>query len=262
MTFSLIVGLGAALGLAWVARKSPEASALRTFDAGLWALFGGLLGGRIAHTVVAWPYYRAHLLEIPQVWLGGLSGPGAVAGFLFAIGLYAAISGLLLGSLADALLPLALTVVVSAWLGCWLNGAAYGAPASTFGGVPAGDEWGQWTLRWPVQLLGAVLTLLIFWLLDRNTLAAISAHGSRPASWIRLALRRLAEGLQDAAPGTLSRWAFCCLSLEFLFLSFLRADPTYLYRGLRLDTWAWAALTGLSVLVILFGSLPWIKIEK
>ncbi len=241
-----MIGLGAALGLAWAALKSPEARALRNFDAGLWALSGGLLGGRLAHTAAAWPYYGNHLLEIPQVWLGGLSGPGAAAGFVFALGFYAALSGLSLGSLADALLPLALAVVISAWLACWLDGSAYGAPAASFGGFPARDEWGQWRLRWPVQLLGAMLTMLIFWLLDRDTLAALSGRRSQRA------LSRLAARLQNAAPGTLSRLAFFLLCVEFLLLSFLRADPVPLFRGLRLDTWAYAALTGLSAIPLLF----------
>jgi hypothetical protein len=259
VTFSLILGLGATLGLAWSLRNLPEARALRNLDAGLWALFGGLLGGRLVHVAAGWSYYGGHPLEIPQVWLGGVSGPGSAAGFWCALFLYAACYGLPTGMLSDELLPLGLAVGVSAWLACWLDGTAYGVTVASWGGIPARDEWGQWMLRWPVQLLGAGLTLLIFWILDKDHLSALASDGRQPASWFRQAISRLAGSLLNNPAGTRSRWAFWFLTLEFGMLSMLRADPTFIYRGLRLDTWAWLGLIGLSTLAILFYTTPWMK---
>jgi prolipoprotein diacylglyceryltransferase len=120
VTFSLWIGLGAALGLCWMALQSPTAPWRKGraagipsergwyahLDAGLWALLGGVVGGRAVYAAAAWPYFAAHPLEIPQVWLGGLSGPGAAAGAVLGAGLFAARRRLPAGALASALLPL------------------------------------------------------------------------------------------------------------------------------------------------------------
>ena len=268
MTFSLWIGLGSTLGLAWIAWRSPEAISLRCVDASLWALLGGALGGRLIHTAFAWPYYQSHLLEIPQVWLGGLSAPGFAAGMLIALGVYAAVSGLSFSRLVDALLPLGFTLTVSAWLACWSVGSAYGVPTAAWWGVPARDEWGQVSLRWPVQLVGALLSVLIFWLLEKDTLIALVGrftHLPKPRSALgqrlwRVALRaysplrRLAARRENAPPGVHAGWLLFFLFLEFLGLSFLRADPVLIWRGLRLDSWAWGGFAALSVLWLLYLS--------
>ena len=238
-TFSLILGLGAALGLAATAWQSADKQAEGMVDAGLAALLGSLLAGRAAYVAAQWGYYQAHLAEIPQPWLGGLSASGALLGAMLGL----LVLGLLTprssgasrssgaprspGTLADALLPLLAALTVSAWLACWLDGTAYGPRAAAWWALEARDEWGQLAPRLPLQAIGALLALGWFGLLERF----------RPAL---------------ARPGQLAGLACLGLALELFGLSFLRADPAPLWRSLRLDAWGALAAAAFALLWLLF----------
>ncbi len=87
--YSLLVGLGAMLGLWRMARGVKDAE--RWLDAGLLALAGALVGGRAGYVALHGSYYAAHVLEALQVWQGGLSAAGALAG-----GLLGGVGGLVL----------------------------------------------------------------------------------------------------------------------------------------------------------------------
>jgi phosphatidylglycerol:prolipoprotein diacylglycerol transferase len=229
-SYSILLGLGTGIGLAWVVLSSPRKQAHDRLTAGLWVLFGGLLGARAVFVALNWPYFQVHPGESALFFLGGLAWPGALAGGLLALGIYAWINHLPLSSLADALLPLAAGLAVSAWLGCWLEGCAYGPATNAWWGLPGRDEWGATALRVPTQLLGALLSLLIIGLLD----------------WAQKRLHR--SGLAAAL-------ALLGLSLELLGLSFLRADPAPLWNGIRLEAWAAVVFAGIAGAAILFTSL-------
>jgi phosphatidylglycerol:prolipoprotein diacylglycerol transferase len=224
--FSLILGLGAGLGLVWAAWQASEKQASLTISVGLGVLLGGLLGGRVAYVVINWLHFQAHPLEIPQVWLGGMSGIGTLAGAVLALPIIAAVLRQPPGALADDLLPLAAFLIVAAWLACWLDGCAYGPAVHAWWGIPSKDEMGNIATRWPTQLFGAILTL--------GLLAALD--------WGR---RRL------QIPGLAASLGLLGLSLELFGLSFLRADPAPLWRDLRLDVWGALGLAGVAVLCII-----------
>ncbi len=228
--YPLSIGLGVFFGLAWVAWKAPAKASLVRVNAGIWALLGGLVGGRAAFAVLNWGYFAAHPLEALQVFQGGLTWPGVLAGAMLALGGFSALSRQSLRKLADDLIPLAATLVVAAWLGCWLEGCAYGPAASGWWGVPASDEWGKIALRFPTQLLGAVLALVTFWLLEYS-----------PAALDRD---------QRFLPGQTASLGLVVLALQLFGLSFLRADPALYWAGVRLDAWAalgFAAIGGLAL---------------
>ncbi len=84
-SFALLVGSGVLLGLVWLVWRLPEKSLARGLDISLVITLGALLGGRLGYVAVSWPYFRSHLWEIIQVWLGGYSGPAALAGGLLAL---------------------------------------------------------------------------------------------------------------------------------------------------------------------------------
>jgi phosphatidylglycerol:prolipoprotein diacylglycerol transferase len=226
-----LIGLGAVLGLAWVAWQAPEKLSLRRIDQGLWLLLGALLGGRLVHVAMAWPYYAGGLLEIPQVWRGGFSGVGALAGALLALTLLAFITRQPLGELADVYLPLAAALSVSAWLACWLDGCAYGGETAAWWGLPARDEWGELKRRLPLQLLAASLTLGLFWLVDRS----------------RTRLQRAGQ------PACL---ALLGLGLLNLGISLLRVDPSPIWAGWRPETWAGLSFGLLAIAAFLLTLLP------
>jgi phosphatidylglycerol:prolipoprotein diacylglycerol transferase len=211
-TYSLLLGLGAALGLAWVTRQATPKEGHATLDAGMWVLAGALLGGRFTFVALHWNYFQAHPIEIPQVYLGGMDWGGASMGAFLILSIVAILTHTPVGGLADNLLPLLACLTVSVWLGCWIDGTAYGHITSTWWGIPSRDEWGQMALRFPVQFLGALLAVGLFWFVD----------WSRP--WI-------------TRPGQVTGLAVFGLALEVIGLSFLRADPVPMWHGMALGSW-------------------------
>ena len=234
--FTLILALGATLGLLWVALRAPEKEVLNTLDVGLLTLLGGLLGGRAVFVAVNLVYYQSHLLEIFAVHRGVFSWTGALAGGLLVLALIAAINLTSLGFLADTMLPLLATVTISGWLGCWLAGCAYGPRTDYWWGFPVMNEWGQTALRWPTQLLGAILTLALFLLLDWSH-AWLEVRGRSPR------------------PGTFAGLGVLLLSLEMFALSYLRVDPSPMWNGFRLEAWAALGFAVLAALVLGFSLL-------
>ena len=223
--FSLLAGLGAALGLSWSVWETSPERRWTVVEAGLWSLLGALLGGRAAYVWVNWEYFQAHIRQALQPQLGGLAWPGALAGGLLALAVYCAVSRADLGMLADELTPLLGVLTGSLWLGCWLDGIAYGAPAPSAIFPPSQDEWGRLEQRWPVQLIGAGLTALWFWLINQLS--------------------------DKARPGLRGSLGLLGLALVLLFLSPQRADPGLEWYGLRLDAWIAAAFAGLALASLL-----------
>lgn len=226
--FSLLIGLGATTGLAWIAWKAPRREALGQVNAGLWMLVGGLIGGRALYAGLNWAYFQSHFLESLQIFQGGISWTGALAGGMLALYVYAVLVHQSFGELADAMQPLVAALVVSAWSGCWLDGYAYG-PSVAWGGVPARDEWGNLSLRFPTQLFGALLTLGMYWTIEWNKTGFLHRLGFNH-------------------PGRTASLALVGLSVQFFGLSFLVAGPSQPWGGLQSS--AWSAL-GFAI----FGSL-------
>jgi len=235
--FSLLLGMGTLSGLLLVGWRAPQKEVLRYIDAAVMILLIALLSGRVMFVAVHWSYYGDHLGEIIQIWLGGLSGVGALAGGSLAVIIIAIIMKLPVGVLADVLLPLAGTLAVSGWLGCWFDHCAYGLPSQAWWTIPQQDEWGVLAGRVPVQLMGAAFTLILIWILDQLG-QQLPVHGLR------------------AILGVLA------VSLVIFGLSYLRADPTPIWNGLRLDAWGALILVigYLAVVVVLL--LGWKFLDK
>lgn len=221
--FSVFLGMGAAIGLAWITWRNPAETMRRHLDASIFALVGGLVGGRLVYVAAHWPYFQSIPYEIPQIFLGGLAWIGVVIGGILAISIYAGVKRESLGELADALLPLAVMLIVAAWLGCLVDGCAYGPPLIAWWALPTRDEWGTIAPRFPVQVFGAIITLGLFWLID-------------------VYRERL------SFPGQFAVLGLILFSLLFFTLSFLRIDPNPVWYGLRLDTWV-----ALGVIAVGFG---------
>lgn len=236
--FPLLLGLGGVLGLGWVAYQASPREVNQRVDVGLWVMLGSLVGSRVGFVAVSWSYYRSNLWEAIALYQGGLSWPGALVGGVLTLILAARLIQAPTGKLADAMLPLIASLTISAWLGCWATGCAYGPPANQVWGIPAVDEWGHLAPRWPTQLIGALLTLGIFWVLDQ------SRNWDITPAWVKL-------------PGVAAGLALFGLVLQMLALSFLRADPAPGWGGMRLDAWAALVLLVLITLILLFSFFSW-----
>lgn len=227
-TFSLLLGLAATVGLGWVVVRSEADRVSVHVSACLWSLLGALLGSRAGYLAVNWGYYQDHTNEILQVPLGGLAWPGAVAGGLVGLIFAAALARRSLLKLADILFPMVGVLVIATWLGCWMDGCAYGQLSDAWYRLPSKDEWGRLQDRVPLQFIGAVLSLATLWSLDM-----FRARG------------RLVRPGQEASLG------WFALGLQGILLIPLRADPAPLWSGYRLDFWVAAALAGIAFLAFL-----------
>jgi phosphatidylglycerol:prolipoprotein diacylglycerol transferase len=217
--FSLIVALGTVVGLGWVAAQAARPQALARVNGGTWGCLGALIGSRLVYVAANWPYFQKHTLESLQIFQGGLSWPGALAGAILAVWAYARLGRMPLSTLSDALLPLGACLALSAWIGCWFDGCAYGPATNAWWGIPAWDEWGRRTGRFPTQVLGALYTLALFWLLEQPP-------------------RSVLPGSNRMAAGQPAALALLGYALAMFLLSFLRVDPGAYWLGLRLDAWA------------------------
>jgi phosphatidylglycerol---prolipoprotein diacylglyceryl transferase len=210
--FSLLLGLGALMGLLLIVWRAPQKEPSRYLDAALGVLFGALIGSRAVTVAVNWAYYQAHPAEIFQVWLGGLSGIGALIGGVLATLLLAFWRKGQTSHMADTFMPLAGSIMITAWLGCWIDGCSYGFPSGAWWAFPSRDEWGVMAYRIPVQLIGAIGTLVIMVILDR-------------------------AGKKITIPGMTASMGVFAFSSEIFILSFLRADPTLIWYGWHIEAW-------------------------
>ena len=222
--FSSTIALGAVLGLIWFVIDTPVKDRDIFLTAVIWVLISALFGSRIAYVVINWDYFQEQIIETPQIWMGGLAWPGALAGGLLTILLVAWIRDLSLGSLADSMLPLLASLSVAVWLGCSFAGCAYGPVTEAWWGLPTPNEWGDFEKRLPLQFIIALLILALFWGIDRL------------------------HHRFELIPGLAACLGLGGLSLSLLIASILRADPYPMWNGIRLETWAALLFLGIALL--------------
>jgi prolipoprotein diacylglyceryltransferase len=226
--YPLALAAGALLGLLWLGlapfeRQAKADDSVARIDAGLIALFAGLLGGRLAYVVTHWEYFGSRVIESVWFWKGGLSWAGAALAGLLGVAVYDRLARRPFWPEADQLAIPAAIVGATSWLGCLADACAYGR--RTAPGLltpPAPDLLGNLAPRWPTQAIGGVYTLLVL-----------------------LVLLRLAQlGLHS---GLLAAIALSLLSAGPLAIAWFRGDPMPVMAGLRLDGVASAALLALGL---------------
>ena len=95
-----------------------------------WLVAFGFIGARLYFVVLSWEHYQNNLMEILQVWKGGLSIYGGLAGGLVAIVMFARKRGLSAMKILDLT---ALSVPLAQGLGRFgnfFNQEAFGRPTS------------------------------------------------------------------------------------------------------------------------------------
>ena len=213
--YAVILGLGAALGCWQVLRQFSPREQPRWSTLLLLSLTGSLVGARAWHVLIM-AVVANQSIPFFAFWQGGLGWPGALAGGLAVWAGLVVAWRLPLSLSADRMLPLFALMPVSAWLGCWQAGCAYGRmlPDGSLWGLRMQDEAGVFAERFPLQFL-AVLLLLAFVI-------------------VLLILQRWHVFL----PGQLASAFGSGLGLSLLLVAFLRADPQPRWQSLPLDAWA------------------------
>jgi prolipoprotein diacylglyceryltransferase len=226
--FALILSCGCMLGLWNINRRSKNQLA----PAALLMMGLALLGARASYVLMRLPYYSQHTFEIARFSAGGLDGAGAILGGLLGFGLVATAQHGAFLQLLEESARLFVPVSLAVWLGCWFEGAAYGAmitiPSMTWLDLkPTGAP------HWPLPVLGTIgLGMAFFWL---------DGH--------LLQLKGRGRGF----------FYFLAAVLTLLLISLFRQDePAPFWNGVRLDILE-ATLLSLAGLAACLAA--WVKIE-
>jgi len=237
-SYAALVDLGLLAGAA-VACLAARWRGMRTahaLDAALAAALGGLAGGRAAYVAANWAYYQTHVRRALRPWDGGLAWHGALAGGLVGVVIFCAVRRLPLRSMLDALAPGVAVLAGCAWLGCLMNGFAYGIETYPGQGLlwalsaELPDVYGIRAPRVAVQLLGAGWSAIV--------LVALVIAGRRPWS----------QGLVFPLWLALYGGGSCGLG-------FVRADEVAMIAGWRADQVADLALTVIGTVALMVGML-------
>jgi phosphatidylglycerol:prolipoprotein diacylglycerol transferase len=132
LDLAILGGLGT---LAWQGWRTGQ-QAVAWLDAGLSALLGGIVMGRVEHILIHWEYFSGHADEIVQLWRGGLGWHGAVAGGLAGLAIFCAVRRLSFRQIADTLALILPTGAIFAYAGCLMARCGYGQEVETLAGYP------------------------------------------------------------------------------------------------------------------------------
>ena len=170
--YTLLLDLGLILALVLAYREGERrlGDGVTALDMGLWAVIGGLIGGRLGYVLVNRAAFSEDWLRVLRLWEGGLAFHGAFLGGLAAIALFARLRGMDGDAFlrwVDALTPGLAVGIAFGWAACLLGGCAYGAVGQGFGYLLLPDLYGVQASRFATQAVGlayALLLLLGVWL--------------------------------------------------------------------------------------------------
>jgi prolipoprotein diacylglyceryltransferase len=165
--YALMIGLGASLGIWRIYQNAPLEQRNEYLNNGLLVQFCILVGARLGYVIQYWNYYQHARREIFLFVEGGLTLWGAIAGGFFGFIMVLSISERQIFQVADALSPMLAPLSIAVWLASWRVGVAYGelAPRDVWWTLPAVDEFGHLSYRFPLQVAAAIAILFPFmWL--------------------------------------------------------------------------------------------------
>lgn len=130
MAIALLIGV---LTARYITGKFyPELNTEVIYDIAPHIIIGAILGARIYYCLLSFDYYSKHLIEIPELWHGGISIHGAIIGGLIFGILYAKRHKLPVLKLCDIFsYGLVLGQAIGRW-GNFFNSEAFGRPTENF----------------------------------------------------------------------------------------------------------------------------------
>jgi phosphatidylglycerol---prolipoprotein diacylglyceryl transferase len=239
--FPIVFSLVSLACLVWLGMIEASANSLidaaslktiapgRRIDAGVACLAGGLIGARVDYCLSHLAYFRLHPFEAVAIWQGGLAWAGAALGSVLALVIVCRLARLSFRRTADLLALPAIALAFATWLGCQIDGCAYGFHVEPSWWATSAPDWlGLVVPRWPTQMVGALATLALF----------VGTYRLASTAWMR------------ARPGALASSAAAGIAALAAGLSFTRADPAAQIQGVRLDS-----VESLAILVMAVGAL-------
>jgi phosphatidylglycerol:prolipoprotein diacylglycerol transferase len=174
-TYTVLLDLGLILGLllTYLEGKRQFKDGTLALDSGLWAVIGGIAGGRIGYVLANLDAFSEDWARVLRIWEGGLSFHGAFLGGLLVMVLFAQLyrrdeRSVSFWELVDVVTPGLSLGIAFGWAACLMGGCAYGALGEGFGYAVLPDLYGVEASRFATQVAGLAFSLLLFigfWLL-------------------------------------------------------------------------------------------------
>jgi phosphatidylglycerol:prolipoprotein diacylglycerol transferase len=177
-TYTILLDLGLILGLVltyFQGRRQFKDDTL-ALDLGLWAVIGGIVGGRIGYVLANWQVFGEDWARVLRIWEGGLSFHGAFLGGLLVMVLFALLRQrgerpVSFWELADVVTPGLALGIAFGWAACLMGGCAYGVLGEGFGYAILPDIYGVEASRFVTQAAGLAFSVVLFagfWLLREH----------------------------------------------------------------------------------------------
>ncbi|MDD5291442.1 MAG: prolipoprotein diacylglyceryl transferase [Patescibacteria group bacterium] len=134
--FFIVLGALAAIAVAFKISSYYSLKKEAIIDLAFWLVIGGIIGARLYHVFLEFPYYLKYPLNIFKVWQGGLAIHGAIIAGLLIIWFFAKKRNLDFWLLTAIIAPgLALAQAIGRW-GNYFNGELFGKPTNLGWGIP------------------------------------------------------------------------------------------------------------------------------
>lgn len=152
-----------------MAERPPGLVGARNIDDFMvWAVVAIIVGGRLGQVLFYHPgYYLQNPLEIPQVWKGGMSFHGGLAGVIVAMIVFTRMRKIPLFAFGDLIGLVAPIGIFLGRIANFINGEHWGRPTDAPWGVifpHAGDMPRHPSQLYEAALEGLLLYLLVAWL--------------------------------------------------------------------------------------------------
>lgn len=100
------------------------------FNMAFWAIIFGFIGARLYYVMFSWDYFKSNLIEIPQIWNGGLAIHGGLLAGLLTVFIYCKKYKVRTVRFLDFIVvPLLLAQAIGRW-GNFFNSEAHGVATS------------------------------------------------------------------------------------------------------------------------------------
>jgi len=229
LVLAVIVGFIIALQLA----KKKQVDTNHIYNLLFWLIVFGIIGGRLAHVVGDWSFYKTNLVNIVKVWEGGLAFYGVLSAGLVATFIYCRYKKISFWLLTDIMVvSLPLMQAIGRW-GNYFNQELYGQPTDLPWGIPidfvnrvAGFE--AFKYFHPTFLYDSLMMLLVFIVLfslfksGKLTASQLTLLYLILFSIIRFGLDFLRIGMPKIEPLLMTQWLSIILFISAVLIWVVR----------------------------------------
>jgi phosphatidylglycerol---prolipoprotein diacylglyceryl transferase len=150
----LYLGMVAGVAAGNLAAHAAGLDAFRVYVATLILFIPALLGAKLLYVLIHWPLYREDPTQIWKRRDGAAQYGGLIVALVFSVPLLTALR-LPFAAYWDVAIFTILVLMIFGRVGCLMHGCCAGRPSQSWMGVHLPNHSGEWTKRFPTQLLEA-----------------------------------------------------------------------------------------------------------